>query len=403
VARTIESDVARATRGAEPERPQERFTAEFLRLTPEFEALGNELLERCPADLAELAENERQRREREERRDAVQVLLRQVEDALERLERGSYGRCERCGEPIRADASRCCLSRCGALVTRRPDRRISRGMGAPPCYGRTGRRRRGRPRSCARVRTGRPSRQSGGAVAEALTEALASFAREMTTLYDPDELLQQLVDRATTILAAAGAGIMLADDAGELRYVAATDDRVVAAEQHQDRVRDGVCFEAYTSGRPLAVADLLAAADRWPAYADGVLHLGFRAVLGIPMRGAGSKIGVLNVYRSEPGTWSRDDVDAAEVLGIMGTGYILHGYQQRDHHSVVEQLQAAIASRDLIGQAKGILMAELDVDAETAFQVLRERSQRSNQKLRDVAGQLVDGHRAQRTPGALPE
>jgi signal transduction protein with GAF and PtsI domain len=237
-------------------------------------------------------------------------------------------------------------------------------------------------------------------VAEALTEALASFAREMATPYDPDELLHQLVIRATAILEAAGAGIMLADDDGELRYVAATDDRVVAAEQHQDRVRDGVCFEAYTTGRPLAVADLLEDADRWPAYAEGVLNLGFRAVLGIPMRGAGSKIGVLNVYRGEPGAWSPTDVDAAEVLGIMGTGYILHGYQQRDHLSVVGQLRAAIDSRDLIGQAKGILMSELDVDAETAFQVLRERSQRSNQKLRDVARRLVDGHRPVRSPDA---
>jgi hypothetical protein len=169
-------------------------------------------------------------------------------------------------------------------------------------------------------------------------------------------LLHQLFIRATAILEAAGAGIMLADDDGEFRYVAATDDRVVAAEQHQDRVRDGVCFEAYTTGQPLAVADLLEDADRWPAYAEGVLHLAFRAVLGIPMRGAGSKICVLNVYRGEPGAWSPTDVDAAEVLGIMGTGYILHGYQQRDHLSVVGQLQAAIDSRDLIGQAKGILI-----------------------------------------------
>jgi hypothetical protein len=83
VARTIEGDVARTTRDAEPERPQERLTAEFLRQTREFEALANDLLERCPADLAELAENERQRREREERREAVQVRLRLVEDALE--------------------------------------------------------------------------------------------------------------------------------------------------------------------------------------------------------------------------------------------------------------------------------------------------------------------------------
>jgi DnaK suppressor protein len=103
VAKTIEGAVGRGARDAQRARPQESLTAELLRLTRELEALVNDPLERCPADLADLAENERQRRERDERREAVQVRLRQVEDALERLDRGSYGRCEHCGGPIRAE------------------------------------------------------------------------------------------------------------------------------------------------------------------------------------------------------------------------------------------------------------------------------------------------------------
>jgi GAF domain-containing protein len=222
-----------------------------------------------------------------------------------------------------------------------------------------------------------------------LTEALADFARAMATPYDPDELLHQLVQRTATILHADGAGIMLADDAGRLHFVAATDDRIVAAERLQDRVQLGACFDAYSRGEPVAASDLREHRERWPAYADGILHMGLHAVLGVPLRGAGRTIGVLNVYRAPAGPWGDEELAAAEVLATMATGYILNANHRRDHATTVEQLRTAIASRDVIGQAKGILMARLDLDADAAFEVLRDRSQRTNRKLREVAAELV--------------
>jgi GAF domain-containing protein len=225
-----------------------------------------------------------------------------------------------------------------------------------------------------------------------LTEALAQFAQAMAAPYDPDELLHQLVLHATKTLEASGAGIMLADQDGELHFVAASDQRVVLAELWQDELREGACFDAYHLAEPVVVPDLREHVARWPGYAPRILDLGLHAVLGVPMRGAGTTIGVMNVYCTTPKGWDDEEVQVATVLGVLGTGYILNANQRRDHETVVDQLQTAIASRDLIGQAKGLLMAEQDLDADAAFSVLRERSQRSNSKLRDVAAQLVAGH-----------
>jgi signal transduction protein with GAF and PtsI domain len=226
-----------------------------------------------------------------------------------------------------------------------------------------------------------------------LTQALAQFAEAMAAPYDPDELLHQLVLHASELLEASGAGIMLADQRGELRFVAASDERVVLAEKRQDELREGACFEAYLRNEPVSVSDLREHLERWPGYTPGVLDLGFHAVLGVPLRGAGTTIGVLNVYWTATKEWEDDEVHVATVLGVLGTGYVLNSNQRRDLETVVGQLQAAIASRDLIGQAKGILMAERDLDADAAFDVLRAQSQRTNRKLRDVAAQVVAEHR----------
>jgi DnaK suppressor protein len=83
--------------------PQDSLTAELRRLTHELEQLAEQPLDRCPADLAEQADRDRQRREREERRDAVRGRLEQVVAALDRLEEGTYGRCEHCGRRIRSE------------------------------------------------------------------------------------------------------------------------------------------------------------------------------------------------------------------------------------------------------------------------------------------------------------
>jgi AmiR/NasT family two-component response regulator len=123
--------------------------------------------------------------------------------------------------------------------------------------------------------------------------------------------------------------------------------------------------------------------------------LGLRAVVAVPMRAWGRTIGVVNIYRDEPGPWGPDAIEAAEIVTAMGAGYVLYADQLRAQHELAGQLQTALESRHVIGQAKGILMIRHGTDAETAFQQLRIWSQDANLKLRDVARRLVaaeDGH-----------
>jgi len=191
---------------------------------------------------------------------------------------------------------------------------------------------------------------------------------------------------------AVGAGIMLTDETGRLGFVAASEQLVVEAEQHQNLVREGACHEAHKTNE-IVVVDDLTTETRWPEYCPRVLELGLRAVLGVPMNAHGQTIGVINIYREHPSEWSAKDIATAEIIAAMGAGYILNANQMRAQQALAEQLEAAIESRDVIGQAKGIIMVQADIDADGAFDLLRSMSQRQNRKLRDVAQTVVEQRR----------
>jgi len=233
--------------------------------------------------------------------------------------------------------------------------------------------------------------RTGVTINEQLLDAIREFTGAILNPFDLDELLHRLTRQATDAIDAVGAGIMLTADDGQLEFVAASEQLVVEAERHQHLVREGACHEAHASNRLVVVEDLVTE-TRWPEYRPRVIQLGLRAVLGVPMNAHGQTIGVINIYRDRPTRWSDEDIASAEILASMGAGYILNANHMRAQHTLAQQLQDAIASRDIIGQAKGILMAQLGLDADAAFDLLRTISQQQNLKLREVAQDLVERH-----------
>jgi GAF domain-containing protein len=230
--------------------------------------------------------------------------------------------------------------------------------------------------------------RGGSRIRNDLVAAVREFTGAILNPFDLDDLLHRLMGHATEVMSAAGAGIMLAEEDGDLAFVAASDQRVVDVELHQAQMGQGACHEAFAINEIVRVDDI-ANEGRWPEYAELAESLGLRAVLGVPLNAFGETIGVINIYRDRPTAWSDEDIGAAQILASMGAGYILNANQLKAQHTLSEQLHAAIDSRDLIGQAKGIIMAQEQIDSDAAFEVLRQRSQDDNRKLRDIAEDVV--------------
>ena len=150
----------------------------------------------------------------------------------------------------------------------------------------------------------------------------------------------------------------------------------------------GPCIDAGLSGTVLKVDDMRDE-PRWPDYAAHVVPRGVLSSLSVPLPVQTEVVGAINCYARRPKSFDDASIAVAEELaGHVGVAVVnAMGYQ--DAAELADHMQAAMASRAVIEQAKGIIMAQNRCDAEKAFEILRRASQGRNVKVRDLAQDLV--------------
>jgi GAF domain-containing protein len=180
---------------------------------------------------------------------------------------------------------------------------------------------------------------------------------------------------------------LIRDDRG---FTAAhSGEMALAADELQYEKGYGPCLDAGRGNVVLRVDDMRTE-TRWPDYAAKVQAEGVRSSLSVPLPYQGTSIGALNNYSTEPSAFATPEslaaaLEAAETIAVVVSNADAHaqlGEQARN-------MRLAMDSRAVIEQAKGVLMAQRHIDADEAFDVLREASQRYNRKLRDIAHGIV--------------
>jgi len=122
--------------------------------------------------------------------------------------------------------------------------------------------------------------------------------------------------------------------------------------------------------------------DRWPQFAQRASAAGAASMLSFQLFVEGDNLGSLNLYSRQRDAFD----DESEHVGLL---FASHAVVALADARKVQQLQRGLVGRDVIGQAKGILMERFGVTSEQAFRVLTRFSQQNNRKLRDVAEELV--------------
>jgi GAF domain-containing protein len=177
---------------------------------------------------------------------------------------------------------------------------------------------------------------------------------------------------------------------GDTAYTAAHDgDMALAADELQYQRGYGPCLDAGRAGVQLRIDDMRTEA-RWPDYTVKVVEVGARSSLSTPLPYQGTTIGALNIYATRPGAFA--SAAAAEAAREVAEAIAVAVANADAHARLGEQarnMELAMQSRAVIEQAKGVLMAQRGVDAEGAFELLRDASQRYNRKLRDIATGIV--------------
>lgn len=224
------------------------------------------------------------------------------------------------------------------------------------------------------------------------------LAREFTALTGAllasgsvGEVLARVVASAHRVLPAAGlVSVTLRGEDGTFHTPIETGPAASAIDRAQYRSGQGPCVEAArTDGPALAAADDLRTDGRWPEFAGTAVRHGYLSVLACSLVPDAALPGALNVYSTTAGAFGPADRDRLLLLSTHASLALATCTALSAADLQEAQLRRAIASRDVIGQAKGILMARRDLTADEAFDVLRRTSQDLNVKLVELASTVT--------------
>ncbi|GAB3768934.1 GAF and ANTAR domain-containing protein [Microlunatus parietis] len=209
---------------------------------------------------------------------------------------------------------------------------------------------------------------------------------------DVVELLDELVARCTDLLDAESAALILADEQGVLRVLAASSAQAWSLEELELRQQDGPCLDCYHSGEPVVATVAADQPERWPVFAAALRRLRLGPTYALPLRLRGRTIGTLKLVAVPDHPLPDDQLQVAQALADVTTITILQQRANQASERLVAQLQVALNSRIAIEQAKGVTAQALGVSTDRAFTVLRDHARRSRESLTDVAQRIAAGH-----------
>lgn len=235
--------------------------------------------------------------------------------------------------------------------------------------------------------------QSADAQPVALSDELATVFARMSGVLLSRETVDTVLGLITTLAletvpGAAGAGVTLVSPKGHRTTAAATDRLVEQADALQYELNEGPCLAAAAS-RSVVRVDDMGSESRWPRWTAGAVALGWQAALSAPMAVADTSLGAIKVYATQAGVFSEH---SERLLGLFADQAAILLANMQSHESaqrMSDNLRSALRRRDVIGQAKGIIMASRHTDEDTAFGLLADASQAENKKLHEVAEALV--------------
>ncbi len=222
-----------------------------------------------------------------------------------------------------------------------------------------------------------------------LARVFVRLADTLASDFDIVDFLHGLSADAVEVLGVEAAGVMLADARGGLRLIASSDERMRLLELFELQGERGPCLDAFSTGRPLQV-NAKSSSIRWPVFAQRASDAGFQMMGAVPLRVRTNIIGAMNLFRASDEQFSNDEMDIAQAMAEMAAIGLIQERALREHGLLTEQLQAALNSRVLIEQAKGMLAEYLKVNVDDAFTLLRNYARSRNRKLSEVARDVID-------------
>lgn len=204
-----------------------------------------------------------------------------------------------------------------------------------------------------------------------------------------DNVLTKVVDvAARAIESASSVSVTLARRGGVFVTTHFSAEEALELDLAQYRAGAGPCLDAIRRGERVMSARE-SDVDVWTAFCDRAEEIGVIGSMSTPLHAGNTNYGALNVYTREPTDFSRNDIALVDTLVEQASVVVANATAFAEAASLNHQLREALASREVIGEAKGILIEREGCSRDDAFDILRRASQRENRKLRDIAEEIV--------------
>jgi GAF domain-containing protein len=221
--------------------------------------------------------------------------------------------------------------------------------------------------------------------------SFVEMADNLVDDYDVVDLLTRLSHRCVNLLGVSAAGVMLVSPAGHLGLAASSSEAMRLLELFELQAEEGPCLDAFRTGERIEHENLDAQTGRWPSFAAAALQAGFQSASALPLRLREVTVGALNLLNTERTPMDEADIIVARAFADLAALSILQHQATEEAHRLNEQLSAALSSRVVIEQAKGVISERAGVHLDEAFARLRAYARNHNLRLTDVARAAVDG------------
>jgi hypothetical protein len=228
-------------------------------------------------------------------------------------------------------------------------------------------------------------------------EQFAELTRALLSAETVGGVLEQILTVTKRVIPGADlVSVTLRDPNGRFYTPLETDPVATRIDQLQYETGEGPCVDAARPDGPaMAFSGDVACDPRWPRFGPAAAALGVRAVLGtalVPDARPPRQSGALNIFSRRVNGLDQADATTALLLATHASLALAHTHAVTMSELKIVNLHKAVDSRDIIGQAKGILMARRGISADEAFDLLRRTSQDLNTKLVEVARTLTARH-----------
>jgi len=217
-------------------------------------------------------------------------------------------------------------------------------------------------------------------IARALTES----AKAISNSHSVEDTLNAIVQEACRSVPGFNhIGVSVIHRDGKIETMAGTDLLVWELDELQYKLSEGPCVDSMTDDKTMILVEHAQHEQRWPRFMPQAVQQGLRAQLALRLYTDGETLGGLNLYSTEAESVDEDAIEIAELFASHAA--IALGHARHEHN-----LNEALVSRKIIGQAIGIVMERYQISEDRAFHFLVRASSTSNIKLRTVAQEVVD-------------